>query len=50
MFRTLLKVLLLVGVIVALAWFLVGERVLSRGKTAVQRSGEARGAAVDSTE
>jgi hypothetical protein len=42
--RTLLKVLVLVGLVVVAAWFAVGKQIVSRGKANVGRSGTERAA------
>ena len=42
--RTVLKVLVLVGLVVAVAWLVIGEQIVSRGKSNVGRSQSERAA------
>lgn len=44
--RTLIKIGLLVALIAAAAYYGVGRKLVAKGKTAIQRSGEAHGAPV----
>lgn len=44
--RTLLKIVLLVALIGAAVYYGGGKKLVAKGKTAIQRSGEAHGAPV----
>lgn len=44
--RTLLKIGLLVALVAAAAYYGIGKRLVSKGRTAIQRAGEAHGAPV----